>query len=189
MIKLESDDSNDNPVLMDDDDDAATATARSTTTTTTTISTPTKKVGVASLDELREFLAAAAAFAAAGDKTTTTTKNLVILDVRNPKFDVGSPDARSIAVAPLPTRETRPCARLCTFHTTTTSAITTANNNTKNSMDIPDDVDKDAYIITHCGGGGRALLAKNYLEENGFTNVINGGGPWEKELWRLYGDL
>ena len=54
-------------------------------------------------------------------------------------------------------------------------------------MPIPE-VDKDTYIITHCGGGGRGLLAKNYLEENGLTNVINGGGPKEKEVWAIFGN-
>jgi rhodanese-related sulfurtransferase len=125
-----------------------------------------RKPGVASVSELKEFIAAAAA--AGSDQ-------LFIADLRNPNFDVEPDDAKSIAVAPLPTPETRPLAHLLTFDRTT------------NTMPIPD-VDKDTYIITHCGGGGRGLLAKNYLEQHGFKNVINGAGPKEKELWAVYGD-
>jgi rhodanese-related sulfurtransferase len=121
-----------------------------------------RKPGVASVEELQKFLATA------GDR-------LLVADVRNPDSTVEPGDAKSIAVAPLPSPETRPLAQLLTYDRTT------------NSMPLPD-VDKDTYIITHCGGGGRGLLAKNYLEENGFTNVINGGGPKEKELWATFGD-
>ncbi len=31
-------------------------------------------------------------------------------------------------------------------------------------------------IIVFCQGGGRSIQAKNILEQNGITNVINGGG-------------
>ena len=48
---------------------------------------------------------------------------------------------------------------------------------------------KETPIITHCGGGGRGQKAKEYLEKNGFTNVINGGGPSVKEHWELFGSL
>ena len=34
---------------------------------------------------------------------------------------------------------------------------------------------KAAPIITHCGGGGRGQKAKDYLDSQGFTNVVNGG--------------
>lgn len=53
-------------------------------------------------------------------------------------------------------------------------------------MPLPD-VEKDAFIITHCGGGGRGQLAKDFLNENGFTNVLNGGGPKETECWDEFG--
>ncbi|QEG41139.1 rhodanese-like domain-containing protein [Roseimaritima ulvae] len=36
--------------------------------------------------------------------------------------------------------------------------------------------DKDAKIIVYCAVGGRAGTAKETLEEQGFTNVENGGG-------------
>jgi len=35
--------------------------------------------------------------------------------------------------------------------------------------------DKDKAIITHCGSGGRGAKAMDFLEEMGYTNVINGG--------------
>jgi len=39
-------------------------------------------------------------------------------------------------------------------------------------------VPKDRPIVTNCGSGGRAGLAKKYLEEEmGFTRVYNGGVP------------
>ena len=31
--------------------------------------------------------------------------------------------------------------------------------------------------------------AKLYLEEKGFTNVINGGGPMVAPLWEMYGSI
>ncbi|KAI2504118.1 hypothetical protein MHU86_10318 [Fragilaria crotonensis] len=126
------------------------------------MSSSDRKPGMASPSELREFIAAA------GDK-------LVIVDVRNPNFDVEPGDARSVALAPLPNPETRPRAQLLTFD--------------RNTSTIPlPDADKGAYIITHCAAGFRGSDAKKYLEQHGFKNVINGGGPTEKELWELYGD-
>jgi rhodanese-related sulfurtransferase len=120
------------------------------------------KPGVATRAELQEFLAAAG-------------NRLFIADVRNPDFDVEPGDAKSVALSPLPTSETRPLAKLLTF------------DRSSNTMPLPD-VGKDAYIISHCGGGGRGQMAKEYLQKQGFTNVINGGGPKCKELWDLYGD-
>ena len=49
------------------------------------------------------------------------------------------------------------------------------------------DAEKDAPIITHCGGGGRGQKSKEWLEKKGFTNVINGGGPQVTELWEMFG--
>jgi rhodanese-related sulfurtransferase len=48
---------------------------------------------------------------------------------------------------------------------------------------------KATPIVTHCGGGGRGQKARVYLEAQGFTNVINGGGPSVKEHWALFGGL
>ncbi len=120
------------------------------------------KSGMASPAELQAFIAAA------GDR-------LVIADVRNPNFDVEPGDANSVARGPLPNPETRPLAQLLTYDRST------------NTMPLPD-ADKNAYIITHCAAGFRGSDAKNYLEQQGFKHVINGGGPREKELWALYCD-
>jgi rhodanese-related sulfurtransferase len=120
------------------------------------------KPGIATPAELKEFLAAAG-------------NRLLVADVRNPDFEVEPGDAKSVALSPLPTAETRPLARLLTYDRST------------NTMPLPD-VEKDVYIITHCGAGGRGQMAKEYLEQQGFTNVINGGGPKYKELWDIYGD-
>jgi rhodanese-related sulfurtransferase len=60
-------------------------------------------------------------------------------------------------------------------------------NRTTNSMPLPD-VPLDTPIITHCGGGGRGQQAKEFLEKNGFTTVINGGGPKETDCWAEFGD-
>ena len=49
--------------------------------------------------------------------------------------------------------------------------------------------EKDAPIITHCGGGGRGQKSKEWLEAKGFTNVINGGGPQVTALWDMFGSL
>lgn len=36
--------------------------------------------------------------------------------------------------------------------------------------------DKEMKIVVYCRTGNRSGQAKNILEKNGFTNVINGGG-------------
>ncbi len=41
-------------------------------------------------------------------------------------------------------------------------------------------------VITHCGGGGRGQKAKLFLEANGFKNVLNGGGPEDKDCWATF---
>ena len=48
---------------------------------------------------------------------------------------------------------------------------------------------KDAPIITHCGGGGRGQKARVFLEDLGYTNVLNGGGPKVTSLWEKFGKL
>lgn len=53
-------------------------------------------------------------------------------------------------------------------------------------MPLPD-LPKDTPIITHCGGGGRGQLAKEFLEQHGFQNVLNGGGPKETDCWAEFG--
>ena len=122
------------------------------------------KPGVASLDELTKFVETA------GDK-------LVVVDVRNPDADKEPGDQKSLAVAPIPSGDVRP------------SGIHLVWDRETDSMPLPpDSVSKDTPLITHCGGGGRGQKAKDFLESKGYTNVLNGAGPKETELWNLYGE-
>eukprot|EP00587_Corethron_hystrix_P012472 CAMPEP_0113305366 /NCGR_PEP_ID=MMETSP0010_2-20120614/5020_1 /TAXON_ID=216773 ORGANISM="Corethron hystrix, Strain 308" /NCGR_SAMPLE_ID=MMETSP0010_2 /ASSEMBLY_ACC=CAM_ASM_000155 /LENGTH=185 /DNA_ID=CAMNT_0000159767 /DNA_START=25 /DNA_END=579 /DNA_ORIENTATION=- /assembly_acc=CAM_ASM_000155 len=117
------------------------------------------KEGVSTSSELRSFVESA------GDK-------LLVVDVRNPDANVEPGDAKSLIVAGLPKGDYRP------------SAVSLVWDRNTASMPLPDDsIAKDAPIITHCGGGGRGQKAKEFLEANGFTNVLNGGGPKETECW------
>lgn len=121
-----------------------------------------RKPGVADPTSLKEFVAKAGS-------------NLLVADVRNPDAEAEPGDQKSIAVAPLPAEGVRPLAQLLTFDRST------------KSMPLPD-VSKDTPIITHCGSGGRGQKAKDFLEGAGFTNVVNGGGPKDSELWEIYGE-
>jgi len=125
------------------------------------IRTMARKAGVASPEELREFVQKA------GDK-------LVVVDVRNPDTDVEPGDQKSLAVAALPDDSNRPMA------------ISLIWDRNSDSMPIPD-VAKETPMITHCGGGGRGQKAKDFLNANGFPNILNGGGPKETDCWAEYG--
>jgi len=122
----------------------------------------TRKAGVSSPEELRAFVDRA------GDR-------LMVVDVRNPDASVEPGDQKSFAVAGLPTASYRP------------KAVHLIWSRETNSMPLPE-ADKDTPIITHCGGGGRGQLAKDYLLQNGFSNVLNGGGPKETDCWAEFGD-
>mmetsp|Transcript_60956 Transcript_60956/g.149254 ORF Transcript_60956/g.149254 Transcript_60956/m.149254 type:complete len:272 (-) Transcript_60956:167-982(-) len=135
-----------------------------TTTTTTQLFMSTSKPGVATLEELARFVDDAGS-------------DLVVVDVRNPDASVEPGDQKSLAVAELPGPSNRPAALHLIW-----------DRSTKGMPLPPDSVSKDTPIITHCGGGGRGQLAKEYLEANGYTRVVNGAGPKETELWKLYGD-
>ena len=123
----------------------------------------TRKAGVASPEELKAFVESAGS-------------DLLVVDVRNPDADVEPGDQKSLAVAALPGDGYRPMAKSLVYDRSTSS------------MPLPEGVSKDAPIITHCGGGGRGQLAKEFLEANGFTNVVNGGGPKETDCWAEYGE-
>lgn len=122
------------------------------------------KAGVSSPSDLSTFVSNA------GSK-------LLVVDVRHPDPEIEPGDAKSLAVAGFPNKDSnfRP------------QAINLPWSREKNGMELPN-VDKETPIITHCGGGGRGQKAKDYLMENGFTNVLNGGGPKETECWAVYGD-
>jgi len=127
-----------------------------------------RKVGVATPEELQTFV------------TNAGPNNIVIIDVRNPDSTIEPGDAKSFAVAqlPNPSEGYRP------------RALSLIWDRATDSMPLPPDtVGKDTPMITHCGGGGRGQKAKEFLEKNGFTNVVNGGGPKEKECWSVFGDL
>ena len=122
-----------------------------------------RKAGVASPEELRAFVESA------GSK-------LLVVDVRNPDASVEPGDQKSIAVASLPSANVRPQAQHLIYDRNT------------NTMPLPN-VDKDTPIITHCGGGGRGQKGKEFLLKNGFTNILNGGGPKEKDCWNEFGNI
>lgn len=119
---------------------------------------------LATPSELEEFVAKA------GDA-------LLVIDVRNPDVSVEPGDQTSLAVAALPSKTYRP------------HAIHLKWDRESHSMPLPpDDVDLNTPIITHCGGGKRGQSAKEFLNQHGFTNVVNGGGPKQVECWNVFGD-
>ena len=120
------------------------------------------KEGVASLEELQAFVQEA------GDR-------LRVVDVRNPDASVEPGDQKSIARTALPSASHRP------------QALNLVWDQSSESMPLPDYA-KDTPIITHCGAGARGQKAKEFLLQNGFTNVLNGGGPKETERWNEFGD-
>ncbi|KAL7550959.1 hypothetical protein ACHAWF_014166 [Thalassiosira exigua] len=123
-----------------------------------------RKAGVSSPSELKDFVSRAGS-------------SLLVVDVRHPDASIEPGDAKSLAVAGFPDAEKGCRPR----------AVNLPWSRATNSMDLPDAA-KDAPIVTHCGGGGRGQKAKDYLEANGFTNVLNGGGPKETECWAEFGD-
>ena len=128
----------------------------------TSVAMSERKAGVASPEELKAFVADA------GDK-------LLVVDVRNPDASVEPGDQKSLAVAALPSDTNRPHAQHLIW------------DRNADAMPLPN-VAKDTPIITHCGGGGRGQKAKDFLEKNGFTKVLNGGGPKETDCWAEFGD-
>jgi len=137
---------------------------------------PPRKPGVATDGEMDAFLAAC------------RRSDVVVVDVRNQNFDVESGDARWGAASEAPvlglgdSAVCRPLAVNIVFARSTKSMPL-------DGTILSDDVDKATPIITHCGGGGRGEKAKRYLESQGFTNVINGGGPSVAALWSKFGSI
>ena len=119
-----------------------------------------RKPGVMEPADLEKFVAAA------GEK-------LIVVDVRNPDFQVEPGDGKSNEKAPL-----------AACGVDRKRAVNIFYDRSSNSMDlskIPESWIADGGgpssvpVITHCGGGGRGQKAKEYLETNGFGNVANGG--------------
>lgn len=132
-----------------------------------------RKPGVASNAEMRHFL-----------EQNQDVSKIVIVDARNPDFSVEPSDALygsvrgEFPIADCGT-EKRPNARNVPFDRTKKRS-----SGANNAEDILRTLEKErAIITTHCGGGGRGQKSKEWLEkEEGFTNVVNGGGPRVKEL-------
>ena len=132
-----------------------------------------RKPGVMEPADLQKFVDAA------GEK-------LIVVDVRNPDFNVEPGDGKSNEKAPLSACGTDARAR----------AVNIFYDRESSSMDlskIPADWIEagggkaSVPVITHCGGGGRGQKAKDFLEANGFGNVANGGGPEDEECWECFG--
>eukprot|EP01051_Picozoa_sp_SAG22_P017389 SAG22_NODE_2672_length_2317_cov_6.085212_2_plen_175_part_00 len=130
----------------------------------------TRKPGVCTDEEMEAFVTANAAA-------------IVVVDARNPDFSVEPGDEKTAAIAPIGSGATRP------------RAVNLPFDRANKSMDLGPleplltGAGKATPIITHCGGGGRGQKAKDFLLANGFTNVMNGGGPEEPELWKFFGEL
>lgn len=122
----------------------------------------TRKEGVASPEELKAFVSEA------GEK-------LLVVDLRNPDSTVEPEDVPTFDLAKLPSESHRP------------HAVNIVWDRSTNQIPLPS-VPKDTPIITHCGAGGRGQMAKEFLEKNGFVNVLNGGGPRETDCWAEFGD-
>ncbi len=97
----------------------------------------------------------------------------MVVDLRNP---LDPYDEKSVEVAPLPSDSFRP------------KGVNLIWDHSTKSMPLPPTIDLATPIITHCGAGGRGQKAKEYLMAKGFTNVLNGGGPNDKECWAEFGD-
>lgn len=138
-----------------------------------------RKPGVASNAEMRHFLE---------QNRDGNLSKIVIIDARNPVFSVEPSDELygslrgEFPIADCGT-EKRPNALNVPFDRTK-KRLSGAN-----AEDILRTLEKDRAIITHCGGGGRGQKSKEWLEKEGFTNVVNGGGPQVKELWEMFGHL
>jgi rhodanese-related sulfurtransferase len=104
-----------------------------------------------------------------------------VVDARNPDFSLEPGDAKSSEKAPLAGTSAgyRP------------GAYNLPYDRVNSCMDLgllPERCGPDTPIISHCGGGGRGQKAKDFLLANGYTNVLNGGGPEDAECWHQFGD-
>jgi len=138
-----------------------------------------RKPGVATDDEMESFI------------DTFGISNIVVVDARNPDFVVEPGDERwgPSSHAPIGgTETTRP---------RTVNLVYDRKNKSmplevlKSHIELVGGTDdwKETPIITHCGGGGRGQKSKVFLEDQGFKNVINGGGPSVTELWEKFGKI
>ncbi|GMI31820.1 hypothetical protein TrCOL_g10137 [Triparma columacea] len=129
-----------------------------------------RKPGVSAPSEIRDFV-------------TSNPGSVIVVDARNPDFTIEPGDAKSSSKAPLAgsTPGYRP------------NSVNLVFDRVAKGMDLKplEDMgaEKTTPIITHCGGGGRGQKAKDFLIANGYTNVINGGGPEDSDCWAEFGSI
>jgi|TARA_B110000003_G_scaffold258741_1_gene278170 rhodanese-related sulfurtransferase len=135
-----------------------------------------RKPGVASDDEFERFFSA------------NQGKTVVVLDARNSDFSVEPSDEQfggpqgSAPIADCGT-SARPNAVNCAFDRSANAL------RDLQVLEAKTGGNKSTPIITHCGGGGRGQKAKEYLISQGYSNVINGGGPAVEALWKTFGSM
>ena len=108
--------------------------------------------------------------------------SVVVVDARNTNFELEPGDKATNEYAPIAgTQEgVRPQALNIPYDRANKS-MDLATAGLTEALDTP--------IITHCGGGGRGQKAKDFLLSKGYTNVVNGGGPEDKECWAVFGEF
>jgi len=138
------------------------------------MSTYSRKKGVASPESLSNFI-------------NSSHHNYIIVDARNLDFKVEPGDEGTHERAPI-------AGTASGYRPRAVNAPYDRSNECMDLSVIPEQWIADAggkdklFVITHCGGGGRGQKAKEFAERNGFTNVINGGGPEDLECWEVFGD-
>jgi len=116
---------------------------------------------------------------------TNAGANLIVIDVRNPDFAVDQYDVK--------TNEKAPIADCGGARARAVNVVFDRGSNSLDLSSIPQawieagGGKATVPVITHCGGGGRGQKAKEFLEANGFGNVVNGGGPEDDECWQVFG--
>jgi len=142
------------------------------------LSQAARKPGVVSNGEMDAFL-------------EKNWQHTLVLDVRNSNFDEEPGDRRTVDEmgGSFPSGDCAPGA-------VRPNSVNIPWNRGMKSMDLDNSAFKnkllsghDTAIITHCGGGGRGEQARKFLAREGFTNVINGGGPEVAELWARFGKI
>ena len=121
--------------------------------------------------------------------TENAWADIIVVDARNPDFAAEPGDERWGEDSAAPIAAAGSAAR--------PNALNLVYDRPTKSMDLgPLEAlladggdDKAVPIVTHCGGGGRGQKAKDFLEAEGYTNVLNGGGPQVPELWEEFGGL
>jgi len=138
-----------------------------------------RKPGVASDYDMDEFL------------ESNWDKGTIVIDTRNSNFSEEPGDEKTVELGTFPSGDCAPGA-------IRPRAVNIVWNRGLKTMDLDNSMfknllntnnEKGTPIITHCGGGGRGEKARKFLNGLGFTNVINGGGPEVKPLWKRYGEM